>query len=123
MPAPSPGSSNSSRSNSCIFGTSDLDIDSLEGDDSFNLDIAVSLEGSGVFCLIRLGQAMMLQGLVNQLVLWDSQYSHHIFMFQFFGPLSLAESHFGSVISEYSLYFLDSSCWRPRFPPPPPPSL
>ena len=48
---------------------------------------------------------------------------HIIFMFQFFGPLSLTESHFGSVISEYSLYFLDSSCWRPRFPPPPPPSL
>ena len=80
MPAPSPGSSSSSRSNSCIFGSSDLDIDSLEGDDSFNLDIAVSLEGSGsgVFSLVRLGQAMMLQGLFNQLVLWDSQYSHHI---------------------------------------------
>ena len=78
MPAPSPGSSSSSRSKSCIFGSSDLDIDSLEGDDCFNLDIAVSLEGSDVFSLIRFGQAMMLQGLVNQLVLWDSQYSHHV---------------------------------------------
>ena len=90
MPAPSPGSSSSSMSNSCIFGSSDLDIDSLEGDDSFNLDIAVSLEGSGsdVFSLIRLGQAMMLQGLFNQLVLWDSQYSHHIHVPVFWAPFT-----------------------------------
>ena len=90
MPAPSPGSSSSSRSSSCIFGSCDLDIDSLEGDDSFNLDIAVSLEGSGsdVFSLIWLGQAMMLQGLLNQLVLWDSQYSHHIHVPVFWAPFT-----------------------------------